>query len=117
MEGIYVMMNNTTSNAPKIGTTYLKAFSNDILAMLLPINKLIPSGGVINPKLKFKHTIIPKWIGSIPKARTIGSNNGTNMSTAAIVSINMPTIKRKILINSRIINGFVVQPEMVSARN
>lgn len=117
IEGTYVIMNNTTSKARKIWKTYLNVFSNGTFAILLPINKLMPNGGVTKPKLKFKQTIIPKWIGSIPNGRTIGNNNGTKINTAATVSINIPTMSRKILINSKIINGFVVQLEIASAKN
>ena len=43
----------------------------------------------------------PKWIPVMPNPLTIGSRMGVRIRIAGVVSMNMPTIRRKTLITSR----------------
>ena len=64
-------------------------------------NKSIPYGGVQKPIAKFIVSIIPNVIGDIPKETAIGSKIGVSIIVAGILSINIPTSNKKILINRR----------------
>ena len=46
--------------------------------------------------------IIPKWMGSIPKFFTTGRKIGAKISTAGVISINIPAASNSRLISSRI---------------
>ena len=61
--------------------------------------RTIPTGGVRRPIIRFRTMITPKWIGSTPRATTVGSNTGVRMVMAARVSIKKPTTKRMMLIS------------------
>ena len=69
-------------------------------------NKFKPNGGVINPKLKFTIIIRPKWTGSIPISTVKGNKIGVKIITAAIVSINVPTISSNKFTNNKNTIGF-----------
>ena len=70
--------------------------------MAVATNKLIPYGGVQNPIAKFIVNIIPNVIGLIPKFKTIGNKIGVNIIVPGILSINIPTIIKKIFIKIKI---------------
>ena len=63
----------------------------------------IPTGGVDKPIIKFKTAITAKWIGSTPTDTDTFNNIGNKMTNAAIVSINVPTNSKSILIKRSII--------------
>ena len=57
---------------------------------------LTATGGVIVPTTLEIHTIIPKWITSIPMLWAIGHRTGTSKTAMAVPSINVPKIRRMI---------------------
>ena len=57
---------------------------------------------MIVPTERFITIMTPKWIGLIPKLCTIGRKIGVKIKSAGAISINVPTIRRKILRISRI---------------
>ena len=71
-------------------------------------NKHIPIGGVIKPIIKLKITMMPKWIGSIPKLIAIGCKIGIRISMAAMPSRNRPMHSKIKLTNSRNTIGLVM---------
>lgn len=83
----------------------LAIFSMDNPLTPLATNKFTPKGGVQKPIAKLTVKITPNKIGSTPILDTTGSKIGVNMIMEAIVSINMPTNNKKILIINRITIG------------
>src|SRR5699024_5057172 len=79
--------------------------SNGTFPTVDATNKLTPNGGVTNPIARFITRITPKWTGSIPIEDTTGSNIGVKITIAEIVSINIPTISKNILMIKIITSG------------
>ena len=69
----------------------------------------------MNPIDKFITTIIPKCIGFTPSIVTIGSKIGVKIIIAALVSINVPTIRSKILISNNTKILLFVIPRIILA--
>ena len=63
-----------------------------------------PTGGVIVPIHRLKIIMIPKWIVVIPSAVHTGRKIGVKIRQAGVISINVPTIRRIILIRNKITN-------------
>ena len=72
-------------------------------AIPTPTNKTDPTGGVQRPIQRLSISTIPKWVGSIPKAVTIGRKIGVKISTAGVASIKTPTANKITLIINNII--------------
>ena len=53
------------------------------------------------PIVKLTAITSPKWTKSIPNVWHNGKNNGVNITTALVVSINVPAINKIILITSK----------------
>src|SRR5699024_8398255 len=98
-----------------IGIIALIIFSNGTFPIVEATNKLTPSGGVTNPIARFITNMIPKCIGSIPIFVTTGKRIGVKITIAEIVSINIPTINKNILIINIIIIGLSDTPTIRSA--
>ena len=103
---------NVMASSKRIMTTRYGVSARVICSMVCFViadatNKLTPNGGEQKPIARLIVRTVPKWIGSIPKALAIGSNTGVNMTIAAIVSKNIPTISNAIFINSKITNGLL----------
>ena len=64
----------------------------------LATNRLTPIGGVTNPIARLTTIMIPKWIGFMPTAVTIGRRIGVRIRIAGVVSMTIPTIRRNTLI-------------------
>ena len=75
------------------------------LATLQPTNSTEPTGGVHKPMHRLSTIIIPKCTGSMPVATTTGKNMGVNISTAGVISMNIPTHSKITLIMSKMIIG------------
>ena len=72
-----------------------------VFAIPTPTNKTDPTGGVQRPIHKLSISTIPKWVGSIPKAVTIGRKIGVKISTAGVASMKIPTANKiTLIINS-----------------
>src|SRR5699024_1975871 len=76
-----------------------------VLATLTPTKSKLPTGGVQMPTQRFITIIMPKCTGSTPSSVTMGKKIGVKMSTAGVMSINMPTINKIKLMISRITMG------------
>lgn len=64
--------------------------------------RFVAIGGVTKPIAKLIVTITPKCIGSTPSGCTIASSSGEKIRLADMVSINIPTIKRNMLMIAKI---------------
>ena len=64
-------------------------------------NMTVPRGGVRVPMDRLNTTIMPIWMASMPKAAATGASSGMRISMAAMPSMNMPTIRRKMFTASR----------------
>lgn len=76
-----------------------------LLFCLTYSTNILPTGGVILPIHKLNISIIPNWIGSIPKFLAVGKNIGVNINIAGVKSINVPTINNIKFIISNITTG------------
>lgn len=94
--------------AINIGRRGLTTFSIFVPATLHPINSTEPTGGVQSPKLRFNTIIIPKWMGSIPIAVTIGKKMGVKIKIAGVISINIPTTSKIILMIKSMMIGLLL---------
>ena len=54
--------------------------------------------------------IMAKWIGLTPISRMIGKKIGTRMISAAVVSMKVPTMSKRMLISSRITILLLLRP-------
>ena len=70
-----------------------------------PTNKTLPTGGVQSPIQRFKTKMMPKWTGSTPILIATGRKIGVKISTAGVMSMNVPIISKKRLIMRRTITG------------
>lgn len=100
--GKYVITINETIIAKTKGIDSLTMSGTDI-----PVNaevryRFVAIGGVTKPIAKLIVTITPKCIESTPSGCTIASSNGENIRLADMVSINIPTIKRNMLMIAKI---------------
>ena len=104
-----ILGKNVIKNKEKIieinkGKSGLKTFSIDVPATPTPTKRTEPTGGVQRPMHKFKTSIIPNCIGSIPILSTIGRKIGVNIKTAGVISMKIPTNKINKLIIIKIIS-------------
>ena len=76
---------------------------------------MMPYGGLQKPIARFIVSIIPKVTGCIPMPVQIGSRIGVRIIVAGMLSTNMPTISRKMLIIKRISIAFPVSPSIPCA--
>ncbi|MCY1245190.1 hypothetical protein D9M72_583190 [compost metagenome] len=67
------------------------------------------------PTARLVMTIMPKWMGSIPKLTLIGARIGTMIRIAASASMNMPTTNNMPFTSSRKAKGLVVTDPSVAA--
>ena len=66
---------------------------------------LMPNGGVKHPMLRFAVMTIPKWIGSMPAALTIGSRIGVSSRIADAVIDEAADESRNTLMISSSVQG------------
>ncbi|GAI07602.1 unnamed protein product [marine sediment metagenome] len=85
------------------GRSGFKTLAILVPAIPHPMNRTLPTGGVHKPMLRFNTMIIPKWMGLTPNCTTTGKNMGVKMRTAGVISMNVPTRRRKRLIISKMI--------------
>src|SRR5690625_3103708 len=109
------MINKAAIIVNKIGIIAFAIDSNGTFPTVDATNKLTPNGGVTNPIARFITRITPKWTGSIPIEVTTGSNIGVKITIDEIVSINIPTISRNILMIKMITSGLSDTPTIKSA--
>lgn len=86
----------------KIGNNGLTTCDTETLAIPLPTNNMVPTGGVHKPIHKLSTKTIPKCTGCIPKASTTGKNIGVNIKTAGVISMKVPTINSTKLMTKNI---------------
>ncbi|MOA04497.1 hypothetical protein D3C78_1240540 [compost metagenome] len=81
----------------------------------LAINIMVPIGGVRLPIARLRMIRMPNWIGSIPRAFTVGISSGTNTIIAALPSINIPRTSKNRLSANRNISGLSNSDVIISA--
>lgn len=81
---MYVTDKSTIIIAAKYGSNDFITPSIVVLAILQPVNNIVPTGGVIAPIQRLKQIIIPKCIGVIPKPVHIGMKIGVNINIAGV---------------------------------
>jgi len=74
------------------------------------MNRQVPTGGVHSPMQRFAMMMMPKWISDRPSWRTTGSRIGVKISSAGVMSMNIPTTSSMALIVSRITYGLSESP-------
>ena len=74
-------------------------------AMMLTMYRLMPTGGVSSPIIRFSTTTIARWTGSTPAATSAGVMTGARIRIAARVSMNMPTTSSSTLTSSSSTHG------------
>jgi len=87
----------------------------EILPMLDATKRHTPTGGVVSPIMRFRTAIMEKWIGSMPTWRATASSVGKRVSSAAMVSMKVPTKSSRILIIRMMRYLFFVIPRRKSA--
>lgn len=92
---------NTNRLTAKKGSPALLTFPIGVLPILEATNRQTPTGGVVNPMIKFNTAITVKWMGSTSTSMATLSSMGNNINSAAMVSIKVPTRMSRRLINSR----------------
>ena len=99
--GTYVTNINTAMITAKNGSSCLITSSSFTPPTLTPTNNVVPTGGVIVPIHKLKIIMIPKWIVFIPSAEQIGRKIGVKIRQAGVISINVPTTSKMMLIRKK----------------
>ena len=89
------------SIARKRGKSGFRTLEMLVPAIPHPTKRTVPTGGVHKPMLRFKTIMIPKWIGSTPNCVTTGRKIGVKINTAGVISIKIPTQRRKKLMSKR----------------
>jgi hypothetical protein len=97
------------------GMFALEILLMEIFPMLEATKRHTPTGGVVRPIMRFSTAIMEKWIGSIPTWRATASSVGKRVSSAAMVSMKVPTKRSSKLIIRMIRNLFFVIPRRKSA--
>ena len=90
MSGMKVTKNNTNTNGIIQGITIVVILWEGILVTEDKIYISPPTGGVINPIIRFRTTIIPRCIGWIPISILRGYRIGMTSIIAEVTSINIP---------------------------
>ena len=73
------------------GMTAFVAFSMEIFPMEHPTKRADPTGGVVRPIARFSISMIPNWMGSIPRYPTItGNKMGVVMMIRGAISMMLP---------------------------
>lgn len=105
ISGINVTKANAISNAAIHGRSALTSFCTGTSPILDITNKTRPKGGERTPIIRFNTMMIPNCTKFTPKAAKSGIRIGVKIVMADVVSINIPTTKRKILtmINSSVL--------------
>ncbi|MNL55560.1 hypothetical protein D3C87_1789830 [compost metagenome] len=62
-----------------------------ISPILQPVNRIVPTGGVMVPRDRLKIIMMPNCTGSMPNWVQMGRNMGVKISTAGVGSIKVPT--------------------------
>ena len=99
---MYVTNNSTKIAASMNGMMERLILSREIPAMPLLTKRQTPRGGVVRPMTRFRTITAPKWIGSRPNCFANGRRTGVRMINEAVVSMKVPTNRRKRLIMMRI---------------
>ena len=99
--GIYVTSISTIKIAAKYTSNCLNTVSICTLPTLTPTNSVVPTGGVIVPIHRLKIIMIPKWIVVIPSAVHTGRKIGVKIRQAGVISINVPTTSKIMLIRKK----------------
>lgn len=80
--------------------------------MLEATNKQTPTGGVVRPIIRFNTAITAKWMGSTSTAKATFNRIGNKISSAAMVSIKVPTTISNRLMSSSTTYLLVVKPKI-----
>src|SRR5699024_12124862 len=107
--GMNAMIKRQMTMTATNGSTPTATCSNLTLPTLEATNRLTPSGGVTKPIASDTTSTTPKWTGSMPTEVTTGSRIGVKMINAEIVSMNMPTIKSRMMMMTSMKIGFEVR--------
>ena len=107
MAGMNVIRRRATIMAMNRGRSGFRTLEILVPAIAHPTKRTVPTGGVHKPMQRLKTRMIPKWIGSMPNCTATGRKIGVKIKTAGVISMNMPTIRRKMLINKRMTIGLL----------
>ena len=97
------------------GSDFTDISSSVTWAMPDEMNMFSPSGGVEKPRDRQQMRMMPKWIGSTPRATMTGSSTGVTIMMIAKVSMNMPMNTKNITTRIQIMVRFVVKFNKPSA--
>jgi hypothetical protein len=75
--------------------------SSLIFPIAQAMNRHTPTGGVVRPITKLSTRMTPKCSGSTPVWIINGSKTGVRIMREAVVSINVPTMSKKIFTSRR----------------
>lgn len=89
---------NTNKEILKKGRLDRLTSEIEVFPILDATNKQMPTGGVVNPIIRFNTAITEKWIGSMSTASATFNKIGNKTNNAAMVSINDPMKINNILI-------------------
>ena len=95
-----------TNMATKSGSSGLITRWIVVWATPTPIKSTEPTGGVQTPIQRFITIIIPKCTGCRPNFVTTGRKMGVKISTAGVMSINVPTMSNTRFIINKMTNLF-----------
>lgn len=100
--------------AKKKGRALTVTLAMVVLPTPQPMKRHVPTGGVQRPRQRFAMMMMPKCMSDSPNCRTTGSRIGVKISSAGVMSMNMPTTSSMALIVSRIMTGFFESPMSVA---
>ena len=92
MPGILVISIRDSRKVARKGTVARASFSMGILVSPDATNRLMPMGGVTIPMARLQVMMIPKWMGSTPKAVATGTIMGVRIMMLGMLSMNIPQI-------------------------
>ena len=115
MPGILVISIRDSRKVARNGTVARASFSMGILVIPDATNRLMPMGGVTIPMARLQVMMIPKWMGSTPKAVATGTIMGVRIMILGMLSMNIPQISRKTTTSSSRIALLLVMPSRAFA--
>jgi hypothetical protein len=114
-EGQKVVSRRAATFEARKGSTDLLIRSTEILDIPDAMNRHVPTGGVMNPMMRFTLITTPRCIGSMPAAFAIGSSIGTRIISALTGSMNVPTTRSIAFMSSSMINGLLMPDRRAEA--
>ena len=101
MPGMYVISISTRMYRARYGRVDRTMVTTGFFSTDCTTKIFRPKGGVKKPMDRFMVKTIPKWRGSMPRARHVGSNMGARISIAAPGSKKLPMTSSRIFRKSK----------------